>query len=205
MLQNGIVKPSQSQWSSQCVLVPKADGSYRSCTDFRRVNAVIKSDSYPLPRIDDCIDSIGHAQYVTKFDLLKGYWQVPLILHAREILAFVTPDGLYEYTVMPFGMKNAPATFQRMINQVIAGLEGCQAYIDDVIVYSEDWEQHVKQLHAFMSRLQEAQLTVNLVKMEFGHARVEFLGHVVGLGQVALFPLKWRQFLNYPFPQTSES
>ena len=153
MLQNGIVKPNQNQWNSPCVLVPKADGSYRFCTDFRRVNAVTKSDSYPLPRIDDCIDSIGHAQYVTKFDLLKGYWQVPLTSCTREISAFVTPDGLYEYTVMPFGMKNTPATFQHMINQVIAGLKGCQAYIDNVIVYSEDWEQHVKQLHAFMSYL----------------------------------------------------
>ena len=120
--------------------------SCRFCTDIRRVNAVTKSDSYSLPWINDCIDSIGHAQYVTKFDLLKGYWQVPLTPCAREISAFVTPDGLYEYTVMPFGIKNAPATFKHMMNQVIAGLEGCQAYIDDVIVYSEDWEQHVKQL-----------------------------------------------------------
>ena len=89
MLHNGIVKPSQSQWSSPCVLVPKANGNYQFCTDFRRVNAVIKSDSHPLPWIDDCIDSIGHAQCVTKFDLLKGYWQVPFTTHAREISAFI--------------------------------------------------------------------------------------------------------------------
>ena len=200
MLHNGIVKPSQSQWSSPCVLVPKADGSYRFCTDFRRVNAVTKSDSYPLPRIDDCIDSIGHARYVTKFDLLKGYWQVPLTTRAREISAFVTPDGLYEYTVMPFGMKNAPATFQRMINQVIMDLEGCQAYIDDVIVYSNNWDQHIKQLHAFLCRLQEARLTVNLVKTEFGHARVEFLGHVVGQGQVTPVAAKVEAISKFPVP-----
>ena len=81
-----------------------------------------KSDSYPLPQIDDCIDSIGHAQYVTKFDLLKGYWQVPLTTRAREISTFVMPDGLYEYTVMPFRMKNAPAIFQCMMNQVVMDL-----------------------------------------------------------------------------------
>ena len=81
-----------------------------------------KSDSYPLPQIDDCIDCIGHAQYVTKFDLLKGYWQVPLTTRAREISTFVMPDGLYEYTVMPFGMKNAPTIFQCMMNQVVRDL-----------------------------------------------------------------------------------
>ena len=157
MLKNGIVEPSQSEWSSPCILVPKADGSYRFCTDFRKVNAVSKSDSFPLPRIEDCIDSIGQAQYVSKFDLLKGYWQVPLTRRAKEISAFVTPDGLYQYTVMPFGMRNAPATFQRMINRVISGLDGCRAYIDDVIVYSKEWDQHVKQLQEFLRRLKEAQ------------------------------------------------
>ena len=97
MLHNDIVKPSHSQWSSPCVLLPKANGSYRLCTDFRTVNAVIKSDSYPLPWINDCIDSIGHAQCVITFDLLKGYWQVPFTTHAREISAFIMPHGLYEY------------------------------------------------------------------------------------------------------------
>ena len=148
----------------------------------------------------DVLHSIGHAKYVTKFDLLKGYWQVPLIPHAGEISAFVKPDGLYEYTVMPFGMKNAPATFQHMISQVISGLEGCQVYIDDVIVYREDWEQHVKQLHASMNHLQEPQLTVNLVKMEFGHACVEFLGHVVGLGQVTPVSAKVEAISKFPIP-----
>ena len=187
MLRNGIVKPSQSQWSSPCVLVPKADGSYRFCTDFRKVNAVTKSDSYPLPRIDDCIDSIGHARYVSKFDLLKGYWQVPLTPRAREISAFVMPDGLYEYTVMPFGMKNAPATFQRLINQVIRGLEGCQAYLDDVIVYSNDLK-----------------LTVNLIKTEFCHARVEFLGHVVGQGQITPVAAKVEAISKFPVPTNQQ-
>ena len=93
ILQNGIIKQSQSQWSSPCVLVPKPDGSYRFCTDFRRVNAVTKFDSYPILRVDDCIDQIGNAQYVSKLDSLKGYCQVPLTEQAKEISAFVTPDG----------------------------------------------------------------------------------------------------------------
>ena len=129
MLTNGIIEPSSSEWSSPCVLVPKKDGSgaYRFCTDFCKVNAVIKSDSYPIPRIEDCIDRIGVARFVSKLDLLKGYWQVPLTDRAKEISAFVTPDGFFQYKVMPFGMKNAPATFQRMINRIIAGLQGCES------------------------------------------------------------------------------
>ena len=149
MLQNGIIEQSQSQWSSPCVLVPKPDGSYRFCTDFWRVNAVTKSDSYPIPRVDDCIDQIGHAQYISKLGLLKGYQQVPLTERAKEISAFVTPDRSYQYKVMPFGMKNTPATYQQMINTVVSGLQGCGAYIDDLVLYSDSWDQHVKQLHLF--------------------------------------------------------
>ena len=146
MLRNGIVEQSHSHWSSPCILVPKPDNTYQFCTDFRQVNALTKSDSYPIPRVDDCIDQIGCSQYISKFDLLKGYWHVPLSDRVKEISAFVTPDGLYQYTVMPFGMKNAPATYQRMINKVVAGMKGCGAYIDDLVLYSDDWEEHVIQL-----------------------------------------------------------
>ena len=146
MLENNIIEPSQSEWSSPCILVPKPDGTFRFCTDFRKLNAVTKADSYPLPRVDDCIDHIGKAKYVTTFDLLKGYWQIPLTERAKQLSAFVTPKGLYQYRVMPFGMRNVPATFQRMINQIVAGLDGCEAYIDDVIVYSNSWQEHIAQL-----------------------------------------------------------
>ena len=90
------------------------------CTDYRKVNSVTKTDTFPIPRIDDCIDNIGHAKYVTKFDLLKGFWQIPLTDRAKEISTFVTPDGLYQCKVMPFGMKNSPATFQRLVNSLIS-------------------------------------------------------------------------------------
>jgi len=201
MLQNGIIEPSQSQWSSPCVLVPKADGTYRFCTDFRKVNSVTRTDSYPIPRVDDCIDKIGHANYVSKFDLLKGYWQVPLSRRAQELSAFVTPDGLFQYRVMPFGMKNAPATFQRMMNKVISGLDGCEVYIDDLVLYSASWEEHVKLLREFFRRLRDAHLTVNLSKSEFCRARVVFLGHIVGQGEVAPVASKVDAILNFPIPR----
>ena len=96
--------------------------------------------------------------------MLKGFWQVPLTERAKEILAFVTPSGLYQYKVMPFGMKNSPATFQRLINNIIAGLDGCDAYIDDLIIASESWEEHMRIIRELFERLSKARLTLNLPK-----------------------------------------
>ena len=141
LLENDFIEPSQSNYSSPCILVPKSNGTYRMCTDYRKVNSVTKTDSFPIPRIDDCIDKVGNSKYVTRFDLLKGFWQVPLTDRAKEVSAFATPNGLYQYKVMPFGMKNSPATFQRLVNNVICGLDGCDAYIDDVIIYSDTFKE----------------------------------------------------------------
>lgn len=113
MLKNGSAEPSNSSWASPCLFVPKSDNTPTFCTNYRKVNAVTKPDSFPLPRMEDCVDQVGTAKYVSKFDLLKGYWQVPLSDRAREIASFITPNGPYSYKVMPFGLRNAPATFQR--------------------------------------------------------------------------------------------
>ena len=200
MLDNDIIEPSTSGWSSPCILVPKPDGTYRFVTDFRKVNSVTKSDSYPIPRIDDCIDKLGGATFVSKFDLLKGFWQVPLTQRAKEITAFATPDNLYQYKVMPFGMKNSPATFQRMVHAVLQGLHGCEAYIDDVIVYSSTWEEHLSIMKELFSRLRKASLTINLAKCDFVHATVEYLGHIVGQGCVKPVDAKVDAIANYPAP-----
>lgn len=121
--------------------------------------SVTKPDSYPLPRMDDCIDQVGAAKFISKFDLLKGYWQVPLSQKAREIAAFITPTGLYSYSVMPFGLCNAPATFQRLMNTVVGKLKGCAVYLDDVVVYSDTWSCHVEHVRSLFDRLAEARLT----------------------------------------------
>ena len=173
-LDKDFIEPSQSEWSSPCILVPKPNGTFRMCTDYRKVNSVTKTDTFPIPRIDDCIDNIGQAKYVTKFDLLKGFWQIPLTNRAKEISAFVTPDGLYQYKVMPFGMKNSPATFQGLVNNLIFNLAGCKAYIDDAIIFSKEWEQHLQTIRNFFDRLSEATLTVNLTKSEFCHTNLTF-------------------------------
>lgn len=204
MLDNDIIEPSQSSWSSPIVMVPKPDGSQRFCIDYRKVNAVTKTDSYPIPRLEDCIDKVGNAEYVTKIDLLKGYWQVPLTDRAKEISAFVTPGGLYQCKVMPFGMKNAPATFQRLTNQMIAGLDNCVVYIDDILVYSDTWDDHIDHLRALFDRLDKANLVVNLAKSEFGKAKVTYLGHVVGQGHVLPREAKIQAILEFPIPKTKK-
>ncbi|PIK55799.1 hypothetical protein BSL78_07287 [Apostichopus japonicus] len=205
MLKHDIIEPSDSEWSSPCILVPKPDGSFRFCTDYRKVNTVTRTDSYPIPRVDDCIDRIGNARFVTKFDLLKGYWEIPLTDRAKRVSAFVTPDGLFQYKVMPFGMKNAPATFQRLLNNITASLENCEVYIDDIIVYSNSWYEHVTRIRSLFEKLTEANLTVNLVKSEIAHANVIFLGHVVGQGEVKPVKAKVEAIDKYPVPATKNN
>ena len=139
------------------------------CTDYRKVNNCTKTDTFPIPRIDHCIDKIVQSKFVSKFDLLKGFWQILLTEKAKEISAFVTTDGLFWYKVMPFGMKNSPATFQCLVNKVISGLDGVGAHIDNVIIYSDTWEEHLRLIRSFFDILSEFQLTINFNKSEFCH------------------------------------
>ncbi|KAI7790505.1 hypothetical protein IRJ41_012050 [Triplophysa rosa] len=202
LLAHNLAEPSYSSWSSPCILVSKPDNSYRFCTDYRKLNSLTKPDCYPLPRIDDCVDRVGSAEFVSKFDLLKGYWQVPLISRAKEMSAFVTPDSFLQYTVMPFGVHNAPATFQRLINQVLSGLSGCEAYLDDVVLFSSSWSEHLDQIRELFIRLTNANLTINLAKCDFGKATVNYLGKVVGQGCVRPIDAKVEAISRFPIPAT---
>lgn len=152
--------------------------------------------------MDYCVDRVGSAKYVTKLDLLKGYWQVPLTSRVSEISAFVTPDHVLQHTVMPFGLKNAPATFQRLVNTVLPGVKSCEAYLVDNVVYSSTWAEHMCTLHEVFSHLREASLTLNLVKCEFGKAVVTYLGKHVGQGKVHPLAAKVQAILDFPVPET---
>lgn len=200
LLNHGLVEQSESEWASPCILVPKSDNTMRMCTDYRRVNALTRADSFPLPRIDDIIDSVGKAPFVTKLDLLKGYYQVPLTDRAKRISAFITSDGLFQYKVMPFGMRNAAPTFQRLMGKIVAGLSGVFAYLDDTLITSLTWEEHVASLRVLFQRLKEAHLTVNLVKSEFAHARLVFLGHEIGGGTISPVMAKVEAIQQLPAP-----
>ena len=145
MQAQGVVRPS----SSPVVLVPKKDSSLRFCVDYRRLNSVTKKDVYPLPRVDDLLGALGGAKYFSSLDLASGHWQVELDEEARQKSAFTTYSGLFEFIRMPFGLCNAPVTFQRVMQRVLAGLEWktCFVYLDDVLIASKTFEDHLVHLH----------------------------------------------------------
>ena len=144
MEQDGIIEPSTSEWASPIVLVPKKDGTMRMCVDYRKFNSVLEADAYPMARIDDLIDRLGGAKYISTLDLTRGYWQVPVAPDARSHTAFTTPFGLYQFKVMPFGLHGAPATFQRMMDILLKRIQDyAGAYLDDLVVFSASWEEHL--------------------------------------------------------------
>ena len=202
MLTNKLIKPSFSPWSSPVVLVPKPNNQFRLCLDYRKVNAITKTDSYPLPRVDDCVDRIGNAQFISKFDLLNGYWQVPLTERAKEISAFITHNGLYQCSVMPFGMKNAASTFQRLMNIVCSKVKNCVVYIDDVVIYSNSWEDHLQSIRELFKAIQNANLVINLAKSDFSQAKITYLGFEVGYGKVLPKESNIQAILDFPVPKT---
>lgn len=150
----------------------------------RRITPTERRDAYPMPRIDELIDWLG-GKFITTVDLSKGYWQVPLREEDRPKTAFTTQQGLFQFRVMPFGLQGAPATFQRMMDFLLRGLETyTAAYLDDVIIYSQTWEEHLQHLRAVLSKLWEAKLTIKPEKCQFGMHSCTYLGHIVGTGEV---------------------
>ena len=184
MLEDGIIDKSCSEWAAPIVLVKK-DGSLRMCMDYRRLNSVSREDAYPMPRIDDLIDKLGNAKFITTVDLNRGYWQMPVAAKDKHKTAFTTPFGLFQFRVMPFGLNGPPASFQRMMDLVIDGMQDfTAAYLDDLVVYSDSWEDHLKHLKMMLQKLREAGLTVKPRKCQFAMDHCVYLGHLVGGGKV---------------------
>ena len=135
MLKDGLIEESSSEWSSPIVVVKKKDGSNRICVDYRKLNVITKFDAYPMPRIDEMLDAIGNAKYISTLDLAKEYWQIPMDQQDCEKTAFRSPLGLFQFTVMPFGLSGAPASFQRMMDQTLRGLNDfVGVYLDDIVI-----------------------------------------------------------------------
>ena len=185
------------------VIVGKKGGEKRFCVDYRKLNAVTKVDAYPLPRIDDLLDSLGGATWFSTIDLASGFWQISMHEEDIEKTAFITPSGLYEFVVMPFGLNNAPGTFQRLMNWVLRDYLGIfvAVYIDDVIIYTRGtMEQHLDHLRLVFRTLKKAMLKIKLKKCHFCLPSLSFLGHVVGRSGIQPDPEKIAKVKNFPTP-----
>lgn len=204
MLEKGVIRPSCSSWASPVVLVKKKDGTVRFCIDFRRLNKITQKDVYPMPRIDDALDCLQGSNYFSSIDLRSGYWQVPMAESSKDKTAFATPDGLFEYNVMPFGLCNAPATFERMMDNVLRGLKWkvCLRYLDDVVVFSQTFEEHLRRLDNILSALSKAGLQLNTKKCRFASRSIRVLGHIVSKEGIQPDPDKIRAVSHFPHPQS---
>lgn len=185
MREMGVIEPSVSEWSSPIILVPKKDTTLRFCLDFRKVNGVSRLDLYPMPRVDDLIERLGSANFISTLDLYKGYWQIPLTEGSKEVTAFKTPFGHFQFTVLPFGLHGAPATFQKMMDKLLKGTESyAAAYLDDVVVHSSSWEDHLFHLTEVLGRISDAGLTIRPDKCALAKQEVQYLGYVLGKGVI---------------------
>jgi hypothetical protein len=185
------------------LLVPKGQNDWRMVIDYRKLNAVTKKEIYAIPRIDDVLDGLGGAVYFTTLDLASGYFQIPMELRSKEKTAFVTYNGTYHYNFMSFGLVNAPSTFQRTMDSVLAGLKWacCQVYLDDIIIASPTFEQHLIDVTAVLSRLKEAGFKLKASKCHFCCPEVNYLGHLISKEGIRANPDKIEIISNWGIPE----
>ena len=207
MLNQGVIEESSSPWNAPIFLVPKKDGGFRPVIDYRRVNEVTVPDRYPLPVLRDLLQSLGKGNKVfSNLDLHSGFWQIGMGSTSREITAFSTDQGHYQFLRMPFGLRNAPLTFQRMINNLFAGLLGntVVAYMDDLIVVSQSMEDHFRKLTLVLEKLSSAGLRLKLSKCNFLKSRLQFLGHIVNEEGIHTVPDKIKAVAEFPTPTNTD-
>lgn len=205
MLDDGVIEPCKSPWSSPICLVKKKDDSYRFCVDYRQLNAVTRKDAYPLPLISSILDRLRDAKYLSSLDIKSAYWQVPIAESSRDYTAFTVPNGLYRFRVMPFGLTNAPATWQRLIDSVLCGVDlkssSVMVYLDDVIIISQDFDSHLETLDKVFNLLHAAGLLVSFDKCQFCRPELKYLGYVVDEIGLRPDPEKIQAILNIPPPR----
>ena len=203
LLEAGVIEPSSSPWSSPVVMVKKKSGSYRFCVDYRKLNKVTRPDSHPLPRIDDTLDALAGNVYFSTMDLSSGYWQVAMDPVDKAKTAFTTGTDLYQFTVMPMGLRNAPSTFQRLMQLVLRGLhwDFVLVYLDDVIVFGRTFDETLSRLRVVFDRLRDAGLKLRPDKCTFFAKEVTFLGHVISSAGVLPDPANIDKVHSWPIPR----
>uniref|UniRef100_A0A7I4YM38 RNA-directed DNA polymerase n=1 Tax=Haemonchus contortus TaxID=6289 RepID=A0A7I4YM38_HAECO len=199
-----VIEDSQSPWASPIVLVAKKDGTIRLCVDYREVNKVTKKDSYPLPAIDVTLQNLKGKRFFTTLDLASGYWQVPLTDKAKEISAFTTTSGLFQFRVLPFGLTTAPAVFQRLMENVLGNLISTEVavYIDDILISTESESRHYEVLSQVFEAFRKAHLKLKPQKCRLMENKIDFLGHIVSEHGVHTDPDKVKRIREYPRPQS---
>ncbi|UYV66317.1 hypothetical protein LAZ67_4001317 [Cordylochernes scorpioides] len=202
MLNNGIIRPSNSSWASPLHLVSKRDESLRPCGDYRRLNAVTLPDRYPIPRLDDFHHILKGTRVYSKIDLCKAFYQIPIAEEDKPKTAIITPFGLFEFNVMSFGLRNATATFQRFMHEVLRNLDFAFFYLDDILVASKTEEEHYSHLETLFSRLNSYGLRINLSKSKFLVQEIDFLGYLITSHGVKPLPTKVKAILEYKKPKT---
>ena len=203
MLRHDVIEPSTSFWASNVILVCKSDQTLRFCVDYRQVNALSTKDSYPLPRIDTCFDALGGAKFFSTLDLRQGYWQVEIDAESAGKTTFATRKGIFKFKVLSFGLSNAPAIFQRLMDLVLAGLtwEVCLVFLDDIIVMSNTFEEHLKRLGLVFDRLRTTGLKLKPGKCFLFQEKVKFLGSIVSGAGIEPDPDKVRAVSEWPVPK----
>ena len=204
MLKLEIIESSQSEWASLVVLIPRLDGSPRFCIDYRQLNECTERDSYPLPRMDDCLHSVGDAQFFSTFHCNAGYLQIPSAEEDSPKTAFTCHCGTYEYTRFPFGLCNAPANFQRAIDMILSGVkwQNVLVYLDDFIVFSADAESHLSHLYTVLNLLGKHGVTLNAQKCHLFSEMVEYFGHVVRPKRLSVNEKNLQAIKKAVFPKT---
>lgn len=206
-IKDGIVKPSSSDYASPIVLVNKKDGSKRVCVDFRQLNKKVYRDRYPLPNIEEQIDMLQSGKFFTTLDLTNGFFHVSVDKQCTKYLAFVTPNGQYEFLKVPFGFCNSPAVFQRFINMIFRDLIAkgyVLIYMDDIIIIAKTIKEAIERLLMVLKIAAEFNLNIKWKKCQFLQAKIEFLGYEVEDGHVRSSPLKTRDVHKFPEPKTTQ-